>query len=614
MDEDDEEGPLRSEECAREVERLRDACGDERCPPVLLSLRQQHEMARRAEAPRGGAPPGSFIVPRRVVLSAAERDGADAVALSRPVRTMADRGDAALLADSLTSHSSDPLVQARAIFRWVAEAIAFEETEAVLPQDAATVLERRTAVGDGYANLVQELAQLANLRVGCVYGHGRSSGEAGWRFTAAHEVDATVDPPVNHCWNALYVGNSWRFFDAAWAAGRVGSDGAFHRAFDEAYWLLSPEAGSVMHKPLLPGWQLLPEPVGNVQYRQSVPRGAAFFRYGLELLSHPENGTIRCGQRVGIRLGHAPHLAVHFACVLVKEHAGEETVASDGWPQECCMVETHDSWSCVHVTAPPRSESGTGIWELRVMIAPGSGMGGYVEDTYRAMEWCVSYRLDFGRSVTPLPSRFPFVARGVTVIEPMNRGIPNSRVRFRLRWKGATKPTSVSAVIPGATSTHIDTLQAVYTPIADEMQYFGVVNVGDAEIVQIQVSFQWKNPDFLVRNPDFLLRNLDFLLKNVDFLIKQAEFETPMGTKTTSLAEFCTFEPEKPYNVPGSELRIPPRTELAASRPAAVFPNLTKNPATPSWEPLGEAEVERRRHPPVDVSELEVLGAVLTGE
>ena len=51
MDEDDEEGPLRSEECAREVERLRDACGDERCPPVLLSLRQQHEMARQRARP-----------------------------------------------------------------------------------------------------------------------------------------------------------------------------------------------------------------------------------------------------------------------------------------------------------------------------------------------------------------------------------------------------------------------------------------------------------------------------------------------------------------------------------------------------------------------------------
>ena len=34
------------------------------------------------------------------------------------------------------------------------------------------------------------------------------------------------------------------------------------------------------------------------------------------------------------------------------------------------------------------------------------------------------------------------------------------------------------------------------------------------------VSFQWKNPDFLLKNPDFLFRNPDFLLKNVDFYNK----------------------------------------------------------------------------------------------
>ena len=28
-----------------------------------------------------------------------------------------------------------------------------------------------------------------------------------------------------------------------------------------------------------------------------------------------------------------------------------------------------------------------------------------------------------------------------------------------------------------------------------------------------QVSFQWKNPDFLFNNPDFLFKNPDFLLK-----------------------------------------------------------------------------------------------------
>ena len=35
-----------------------------------------------------------------------------------------------------------------------------------------------------------------------------------------------------------------------------------------------------------------------------------------------------------------------------------------------------------------------------------------------------------------------------------------------------------------------------------------------------QVSFQWKNPNLLIRNPDFLIKNPDFLLKDLDFIIQ----------------------------------------------------------------------------------------------
>ena len=44
----------------------------------------------------------------------------------------------------------------------------------------------------------------------------------------------------------------------------------------------------------------------------------------------------------------------------------------------------------------------------------------------------------------------------------------------------------------------------------------------DARVVDEQVSFQWKNPDFLFKDPDFQLKNPDFQLKNVDFLINHS--------------------------------------------------------------------------------------------
>ena len=38
-------------------------------------------------------------------------------------------------------------------------------------------------------------------------------------------------------------------------------------------------------------------------------------------------------------------------------------------------------------------------------------------------------------------------------------------------------------------------------------------------VQDVQVSFQWKNPDFVLKSQDFLFRNPDFLLKIIDFII-----------------------------------------------------------------------------------------------
>lgn len=554
------EAEMGSEEAQRELERLEQACGAERLPPVLERAAHQRKLAQRAEPPRVGEPCGTGVCP--LALPHSELADADAVALSAQVRTVADRNDLALLAEELTRRSSDPLVRARAIFRWVADAVAFDASADELPpQDAASVLRRRTAAGDGHARLVEALAQHANLRVSCVYGHGRSRS---WRFAGAPEEDPDTMPPVNHCWNALYAGNCWRLLDAAWASGSVSSDGQFHKAFNATYWLPPPEVLAVTHKPVLQGWQLLAEPISHEQYRRAVPRGAAFFRHGLELLSHPADGTIRCGQRLAIRLGHAPHVQVHFACVLVEELVDEEAVASDGWPHDCCLLETHESWTCIHITAPPQTEQSTGRWELRVMVAPGAGLGGYVEDTYRSMEWCVSYRLDFGRCAgTPLPSRFPYVARGATVIAPTSRGIERGSIRFRVRWGGPATPSTVSVVVPGAvTATHLGLLEAVPTTIAGEKQYCGVIEVEDSGANVVQV---------------------------------QAEFETATGTKTVCLAEYCVFIAQPLDAIPGRELRTRGLRDQYENMSRPV-PDDAPTPRVQSWE----QEQSTQRRPPVD--------------
>ena len=41
----------------------------------------------------------------------------------------------------------------------------------------------------------------------------------------------------------------------------------------------------------------------------------------------------------------------------------------------------------------------------------------------------------------------------------------------------------------------------------------------------MEVSFQWKDPDFLFRNPDFLLKNVDSIIKQV--LELHTQFQAP---------------------------------------------------------------------------------------
>ena len=51
----------------------------------------------------------------------------------------------------------------------------------------------------------------------------------------------------------------------------------------------------------------------------------------------------------------------------------------------------------------------------------------------------------------------------------------------------------------------------------------------------IEVSFRWKNPDFLLRNPDLLFRNPDFLLKIVDCIIKPDRGRCAMALQASVL-------------------------------------------------------------------------------
>ena len=83
-----------------------------------------------------------------------------------------------------------------------------------------------------------------------------------------------------------------------------------------------------------------------------------------------------------------------------------------------------------------------------------------------------------------------------------------------------------------------------------------------------QVSFQWKNPDFLLRNPDFPLKNVDFITKHTEEI---SGFD-PMDQFVMRWRGNLTVTREGPYEFmtesdDGSYLYVGPHTSLVACDP-----------------------------------------------
>ena len=85
---------------------------------------------------------------------------------------------------------------------------------------------------------------------------------------------------------------------------------------------------------------------------------------------------------------------------------------------------------------------------------------------------------------------------------------------------------NASVIAVDCSAKSLAELEAVVTQAGGVLESIMVLDVTDVEATNavveaataegetpIQVSFQWKNPDFLLKNPDFLLKNVDFIIK-----------------------------------------------------------------------------------------------------
>ena len=132
-----------------------------------------------------------------------------------------------------------------------------------------------------------------------------------------------------HSWNAVLVNGAWRLVDCHWAARRlVGKKVTAENVryeLDEYYFMPDPNQLIFTHFPDDPSWQLLERPISLADFENLVPVKSAFFKYGLQILSHRE-AVIHTNREVTIRIGCPPFKAnaLAFTFTLAYDDGREE--------------------------------------------------------------------------------------------------------------------------------------------------------------------------------------------------------------------------------------------------------------------------------------------------
>jgi CII-binding regulator of phage lambda lysogenization HflD len=154
--------------------------------------------------------------------------------------------------------------KARSIYSWITHNIRYNHAtielnqlgtrENTLMQRAENVLEKRSAVCEGYANLYLSLANLMGLKAEIVTGKVRKE-------------DGQI-AEIGHAWVAIQLNREWYLSDPTWGAGSYDQDdGAPTSSQDDQYFLVDPGTMIRDHYPYDPVWQLNRFPMTQAQWQ-----------------------------------------------------------------------------------------------------------------------------------------------------------------------------------------------------------------------------------------------------------------------------------------------------------------------------------------------------------
>ncbi|MGF1583098.1 MAG: transglutaminase domain-containing protein [Gemmataceae bacterium] len=180
------------------------------------------------------------------------------------------------LVANLTAGMHHDEAKVRAVFRWITEKIEFDvgafESKEWDRQPIDRVFQERKGICSGYADLFQEMCQLAKIECELIYGVATGPG---------FDPKRLPNQP-NHVWNAVKIDGQWKLIDATRGAG-VFRKKKYQRGLQDFFYFPDPDHLIFTQFPKETRWQLTTTRVTKEQFAQltGLQRPQRFLPKGL---------------------------------------------------------------------------------------------------------------------------------------------------------------------------------------------------------------------------------------------------------------------------------------------------------------------------------------------
>ncbi len=217
------------------------------------------------------------------------------------------------LVDKLTANLTTDVTRFRAIYRWVCGNIAndynlyaknmrkrqrFKDDSLKLKTwnnrfkkiAFQKLIEDNKTICTGYAYLLKELSELADIDCEIVHGYARVS------TTNMERLDAP-----NHSWNAVKLQGKWYLCDPTWASGLPNPETTrFEFQYNDGFFLTNPELFAINHYPVDKKW-LLVDPTKHTFknfLEAPVVYGKAYAMSSIPLAPTKMHNTLRKNEKI----------------------------------------------------------------------------------------------------------------------------------------------------------------------------------------------------------------------------------------------------------------------------------------------------------------------------